>query len=221
MASTDVEGRPAADTRARLIGVAVDLFTRHSFAGTSLQMIADHIGFTKAAIYHHFRTREQLLLAVLEPLLEELRTVVDAAEAKRSVNARADRMLTGYATLAVRNRGVLWGGPRGRSQRCLDAGTTRGVDAAHRPATLASRRRGPAAGRQGQGGDGVRRDGRCGGGAGLGRTRRRRTTGVPDRCGTPNSGCACATAPGKRSRNEDCGSDRRRIGGSAVRWRSA
>ncbi|MCV7151033.1 TetR/AcrR family transcriptional regulator [Mycolicibacterium pyrenivorans] len=107
MASTDVEGRPAADTRARLIGVAVDLFTRHSFAGTSLQMIADHIGFTKAAIYHHFRTREQLLLAVLEPLLEELRTVVDAAEAKRSVNARADRMLTGYATLAVRNRGLV------------------------------------------------------------------------------------------------------------------
>ena len=71
------------DTRARLIGVAVDLFTRNSFAGTSLQMIADDIGFTKAAIYHHFRTREHLLAAVLEPLLEELQTVVDAAESKR------------------------------------------------------------------------------------------------------------------------------------------
>ena len=107
MASAAVEGRPAVDTRARLIGVAVDLFIRNSFAGTSLQMIADHIGFTKAAIYHHFRTREQLLLAVLEPLLEELRAVVDAAEEKRSVHARADRMLTGYATLAVRNRGLV------------------------------------------------------------------------------------------------------------------
>jgi AcrR family transcriptional regulator len=40
----------AADTRQRLIDVAVDLFTRHSFAGTSLQMIADEMGFTKAAI---------------------------------------------------------------------------------------------------------------------------------------------------------------------------
>jgi Bacterial regulatory proteins, tetR family len=38
-----------------------------SFAGTSLQMIADDIGFTKAAIYHHFPIREQTLLAVLEP----------------------------------------------------------------------------------------------------------------------------------------------------------
>lgn len=95
------------DTRARLIGVAVDLFTRHTFAGTSLQMIADEIGFTKAAIYHHFRTREALLLAVLEPLLAELRTVVDAAEVKRSAHTRADQMLTGYAALAVRNRGLV------------------------------------------------------------------------------------------------------------------
>nr|WP_256736224.1 TetR/AcrR family transcriptional regulator [Mycolicibacterium hippocampi] len=90
-----------------MIDVAVRLFTRNSYAGTSLQMIADDIGFTKAAIYHHFRSRDQLLLAVLEPLLEELATVVDAAEHKRSASARADEMLTGYAALAVRNRGLV------------------------------------------------------------------------------------------------------------------
>ncbi|OBF34978.1 TetR family transcriptional regulator [Mycobacterium sp. ACS1612] len=97
----------AADTRTRLIDAAVDLFTRHSYAGTSLQMIADELGFTKAAIYHHFRTREQLLAAVLEPILDELRVVVEAAEAKRTAHARAEHMLTGYATLAVRNRGLV------------------------------------------------------------------------------------------------------------------
>jgi len=96
-----------ADTRTRLIDAAADLFTRHSFAGTSLQMIADELGFTKAAIYHHFRTREQLLAAVLQPILDELRTVVESAEAKRTAHARADYMLTGYATLAVRNRGLV------------------------------------------------------------------------------------------------------------------
>lgn len=107
MDATAVGAHPGADTRARLINVAVDLFTRHSYAGTSLQMIADDIGFTKAAIYHHFRTREQLLLAVLEPLMGELAAVVDAAEAKRSAAARADLMLSGYAALAVRNRGLV------------------------------------------------------------------------------------------------------------------
>ena len=96
-----------ADTRTRLIEAAIDLFTRHSFAGTSLQMIADELGFTKAAIYHHFRTREQLLAAVIEPMLDELRAVVESAEAKRTPHARAEHMLSGYAALAVRNRGLV------------------------------------------------------------------------------------------------------------------
>jgi len=95
------------DTRTRLIEAAIDLFTQHSFAGTSLQMIADELGLTKAAIYHHFRTREQLLAAVIEPMLDELRTVVESAETKRTPHARAEHMLGGYAALAVRNRGLV------------------------------------------------------------------------------------------------------------------
>ena len=96
------------DTRTRLIEVAVDLFTRHSFAGTSLQMIADELGFTKAAIYHHFRTREHLLAAVLEPMLDELRTVVERrGNTTHAAHARAEHMLSGYAALAVRNRGLV------------------------------------------------------------------------------------------------------------------
>ena len=107
MGTAALEGTRATNTRQRLIDVAVELFTRHSFAGTSLQMIADELGFTKAAIYHHFRTREQLLAAVLEPILRELRTIVEAAETRRTAHARAEHMLSGYAALAVRNRGLV------------------------------------------------------------------------------------------------------------------
>ncbi|HET6733598.1 TetR/AcrR family transcriptional regulator [Mycobacterium sp.] len=107
MGTAALERAGATDTRKRLIDAAVDLFTRHSFAGTSLQMIADELGFTKAAIYHHFRTREQLLGAVLEPIIEELSAVVESAEARRTAHARAGYMLSGYAALAVRNRGLV------------------------------------------------------------------------------------------------------------------
>jgi AcrR family transcriptional regulator len=102
---TEVSKAP--DSRQRFIDVAVRLFTQHSFAGTSLQMIADEVGVTKAAVYHHFRTREDLLNAVLEPLLEQIRTTVEAAEAQRSVSARAEYMLSGYVDLAVRNRDLM------------------------------------------------------------------------------------------------------------------
>ncbi|GAY16911.1 TetR/AcrR family transcriptional regulator [Mycobacterium sp. shizuoka-1] len=94
---------PGPDTRQRLVDAAIALFIRHSYAGTSLQMIADELGFTKAAIYHHFRTREQLLTAVLEPIIDKLAVVVDDAERQRGVHARAERMLSGYARLAVEN----------------------------------------------------------------------------------------------------------------------
>jgi AcrR family transcriptional regulator len=107
MGTVALEKDGATNTRTRLIEAAVELFTRHSFAGTSLQMIADELGFTKAAIYHHFRTREQLLAAVLEPMLDELRAVVESAEARRTPHARAEHMLSGYAALAVRNRGLV------------------------------------------------------------------------------------------------------------------
>ncbi|MGV0743302.1 TetR/AcrR family transcriptional regulator [Mycolicibacterium sp. XJ870] len=94
-------------TRARLVDAAVTLFTKNGFAGTSLQMIADELGFTKAAIYYHFRTREQLLTAVVEPILAQLAVVVEEAEGMRGAHARADHMLCGYAELAVHNRALV------------------------------------------------------------------------------------------------------------------
>jgi AcrR family transcriptional regulator len=107
MATVAAQTTSAADTRQRLIEVAIDLFTRHSFAGTSLQMIADEMGFTKAAIYYHFRTREELLAAVVEPIFEQLSAIITAAESQRSAAARADHMLSGYAELAVANRALV------------------------------------------------------------------------------------------------------------------
>lgn len=94
-------------TRQRLIDVAIELFKRHSVAGTSLQMISEELGLTKSAIYHHFRTREELLTAVMEPLIAEVTALVDAAESHRGARARADHMLVGYAALAASQRELL------------------------------------------------------------------------------------------------------------------
>jgi AcrR family transcriptional regulator len=107
MSTAALRAHGANDSRQRFLDVAVRLFTRHSFAGTSLQMIADEVGVTKAAVYHHFRTREELLSAVIEPVVSELREVLDAAEALRSRHARAERMLTGFVDIAVRNRALI------------------------------------------------------------------------------------------------------------------
>ncbi|MCV7282185.1 TetR family transcriptional regulator [Mycolicibacterium flavescens] len=94
-------------TRQRLIDVAIELFKQHSVAGTSLQMISDELGLTKSAIYHHFRTRDELLTAVMEPLIGEVGALVVAAEKHRGPRARADHLLQGYAALAAANRELI------------------------------------------------------------------------------------------------------------------
>lgn len=57
--------------RERLLAVAGDLFNTHSLAGTSLQMIADRLGVTKPAIYHHFRSRDDIVVALMEPVIAD------------------------------------------------------------------------------------------------------------------------------------------------------
>ncbi|OMB81433.1 TetR/AcrR family transcriptional regulator [Mycolicibacterium conceptionense] len=91
-------------TRQKLIDAAIELFRRHSVAGTSLQMISDELGLTKSAIYHHFRTRDELLSAIMEPVISELAELVETAEAQRGSRAQAESMLTGYISLAVAHR---------------------------------------------------------------------------------------------------------------------
>ncbi|WP_422742404.1 TetR/AcrR family transcriptional regulator [Mycobacterium sp. WMMD1722] len=98
---------PGGPTRLRLMEVAIELFQRHSVAGTSLQMISDELGLTKSAIYHHFRTRDELLSAVMEPLIAEVSALLDAAESRSGPRARAERLLAGYAALAASRRELI------------------------------------------------------------------------------------------------------------------
>src|SRR5689334_14173118 len=42
----------------RIVDAAVPLFAEHGVGGTSLQMIADAVGVTKAAVYHQFKTKD-------------------------------------------------------------------------------------------------------------------------------------------------------------------
>lgn len=45
---------------------ALQLIADHGVGGTSLQMIADAVGVTKAAVYHQFKTKEQIVIALTE-----------------------------------------------------------------------------------------------------------------------------------------------------------
>lgn len=95
---------PVEDTRTRLLSTALSLFAEHGVEGTSLQMIADELGVTKAAVYYHFKTKAEITEAVAEPALRELDEILDGAEALRRRGARIDHVLEGLVDLVVRYR---------------------------------------------------------------------------------------------------------------------
>ena len=96
--------RASRGARERVIEAALDLFGEHGVSGTSLQMIADRIGVTKAAVYHQFHTKDEIVLAVLAPALESLHRSLEDAESQETAAARRESMLTALVELVVSNR---------------------------------------------------------------------------------------------------------------------
>jgi AcrR family transcriptional regulator len=90
--------------QARIISAALELFARNGVGGTSLQMIADTIGVTKAAVYHQYNTKDEIILAAAEAELASLEGVVDAAEAESSPTRARQKLMTGMVDLAVAHR---------------------------------------------------------------------------------------------------------------------
>jgi AcrR family transcriptional regulator len=82
VAVTRLPSVPRRAAQTRTITAAVDLFGKHGVSGTSLQMIADAVGVTKAAVYHQFKTKEEIVIAVLEDDLGQLESALDVAEAE-------------------------------------------------------------------------------------------------------------------------------------------
>ncbi len=96
--------RSAAQTR--ILDAALRLIAEHAVGGTSLQMIADAVGVTKAAVYHQFKTKEQIVIALTERELGGLEEALEAAEAHDQRTQAREVLLDRVIDLAVERRGV-------------------------------------------------------------------------------------------------------------------
>ncbi|BCO34387.1 TetR/AcrR family transcriptional regulator [Mycobacterium heckeshornense] len=97
--------RSAAQTR--ILDAALKLIAENGVGGTSLQMIADEIGVTKAAVYHQFKTKEEIVIALTERELAGLEETLEAAEAEESQPRARELLLDRVIDLAVQRRGAM------------------------------------------------------------------------------------------------------------------
>lgn len=109
-------GRPGYDQRG-ILEVAVAAFNEHGYDATSMGLLADRLGLSKSAIYHHFASKDELLERALDEALGGLEGVLRETDAapERPAADRLDDVLRGavgvlveqlpYVTLLLRVRG--------------------------------------------------------------------------------------------------------------------
>src|SRR2546429_4986714 len=67
---------PRTDTRSRVQKVALELFAEQGYEKTSLREIADRLGVTKAALYYHFKSKEEIVWTIVDDYLAEVDEVI-------------------------------------------------------------------------------------------------------------------------------------------------
>ncbi|GAA1796966.1 TetR/AcrR family transcriptional regulator [Agromyces neolithicus] len=108
-------GRPGYDQQG-ILDVAVAAFNQYGYDATSMGVLADRLGLSKSAIYHHFASKDEILERALDEALGALEGVLEQTGAVRGRAAdRLDLVLRGavhvlvdklaYVTLLLRVRG--------------------------------------------------------------------------------------------------------------------
>lgn len=79
-------------SREKILEVSEALFARRGFAGVGLQEVATRVGLGKSSLFHHFRSKAELYLAVLDRVLLRIEARVNVAlDSGGSVLERLDR----------------------------------------------------------------------------------------------------------------------------------
>jgi AcrR family transcriptional regulator len=82
----------ADSTRSRILEIATELFTEQGYDATSLRQIAEQLGFSKAALYYHFKSKDEILLALVQPALELQKKLVERIMAAGDLEGWAEAL---------------------------------------------------------------------------------------------------------------------------------
>jgi AcrR family transcriptional regulator len=104
-------------TRDRIQAVALDLFADQGYDQTSLREIAERLDLTKAALYYHFNTKEDIVVSLFDALLADLDEIIAWLGDQPSTPETRRRLIERYALLTRR-----W--PPGLRRLIQDCGST-------------------------------------------------------------------------------------------------
>ncbi|MEU1279320.1 helix-turn-helix domain-containing protein [Streptomyces sp. NPDC005805] len=79
------------DTRQRIQDVALELFAEQGYEKTSLREIAEALDVTKAALYYHFKTKEDIVVSLFTDLTRPIDELIEwAREQPRTLETKKE-----------------------------------------------------------------------------------------------------------------------------------
>lgn len=94
------------NTRQRIQDVALELFAEQGYEKTSLREIAERLQVTKAALYYHFKTKEEIIASLFEDLTQPISDLIEwgrqqphSLETKQEIVRRYSDALSGATPL--------------------------------------------------------------------------------------------------------------------------
>ena len=94
--------------RERIIDVAIDLFARQGYQGTSLRHLAERLGISKAAVYHHYRAKDDIARVVIRRALDAIADMSDRLVVVGTDPAAWQRALPQIIDIALGHRQLLF-----------------------------------------------------------------------------------------------------------------
>ncbi|GAA2728524.1 TetR family transcriptional regulator [Actinocorallia aurantiaca] len=99
--------RGSGTTAERILAAAGTLFGEHGYRATSMRSIAERVGITKAALYYHFASKEEILHRLTLPLLDAYESALNAAEAHDDPEVVRWRAIEGFVDVGLAHRKTL------------------------------------------------------------------------------------------------------------------
>ncbi|WP_405854688.1 TetR/AcrR family transcriptional regulator [Streptomyces sp. NBC_00090] len=84
------------NTRQRIQDVALDFFAEQGYEKTSLREIAERLDVTKAALYYHFKTKEDILIGIFEDLTRPMDELIAWAQGQPRTLETKEEILRRY-----------------------------------------------------------------------------------------------------------------------------
>jgi len=137
---------PRTDTRSRVQKVALELFAEQGYEKTSLREIAERLGVTKAALYYHFRSKEDIVHSFTDDHFARIDALIEWAKAQPPGPATSHEILDRYVGIVLTGAEVFRFMEQNRAaMQSMDAGKERFARFRGRLDTLVELLAGPAA----------------------------------------------------------------------------